>query len=182
MLKVVIDDRDMRRFVATMPKAGKRAQSRALNKAIRQARTVGAREISARRNVKVGRAKGEMRLQMARPGRPQAAVVASGSPIRAIEVKGRKTQTKLGVTAKIGQKGRHLFKGAFIAKMASGHVGIFRRKNKGRLPIIEMTLPSVAATMVNEGVDEIMRSKAAPSYEAELIRLLEWEMRKAGAR
>ena len=178
-----IDDRAMRKFVRTMPQAGKRSQARALNKAITQTRTKAAREVAEKRNILVGRAKREMRIQRATFTRPEAALIARGEPIPVIDVKGAKRQTKRGVTAKIDGKGKpHLFEGAFIAVMPSGHKGVFKRKRDSSLPILELKLPSIAATMVNEGVEAKLRAFAIPAYEAELIRLINFEMTKAGAK
>jgi len=182
-LSIHIDDKQMRRFVRQMPKAGKRSVARSLNKAITMTRTQAARKVSAKRNILVGRAKKDMRIQKASPARPVAAIHASGHPIRVIEVKGAKRQTKRGVTAKIEAKTKpHLFKGAFIATMASGHTGVFVRKGKERLGIVEKTLPSVSSTMVQDQIEKRLRTFAIPVYEKELIRLLNLEMKRAGAR
>ena len=196
VMKITIDDRRMRRFVREMPKASNRSVSRALNKAITGTRTHAARAISAKRNIKVGRARDEMRLYKASPAKPEAAIVARSNPIKLMEVKGAKTQTKRGVTVKIGPGPRHLYEGAFIAKTKSGHIGVFTKesklthKSKGdspgtkrfNLPIIEIALPSVAATLVQKDIDKLLRDFAVPVYEKELIRLLEFEMKKHGAR
>lgn len=37
--------------------------------------------------------------------------------------------------------GKHMFEGAFIATMKTGHRGIFRRKGRTALPIYEVTVP-----------------------------------------
>ena len=147
----MIDDREMRRFMRQMPTDSKRSISRSLNKAITRTRTLEAREISAKRNIKVGRARQDMKLKRASPGRPEAAILASGKPIPVIDVKGAKRQTRRGVTAKITAKEKpHLFKGAFIATTQSGHTGVFKRAGRSRLPIVELTLASVSATMVQD--------------------------------
>jgi hypothetical protein len=178
-----IDDRAMRKFIGAMPKAGARSQSRALNKAITQTRTRAAREVADKRNILIGRAKREMRIQRATFTRPEAAIIARGEPIPVIDVKGAKRQTKRGVTAKIEGKGKpHLFEGAFIAVMPSGHKGVFKRSGDKRLPIKEEKLPSIASTMVQDEVDIKLRAFAAPVYEAELVRLLNFEMTKSGAK
>lgn len=182
-LSIRIDDKQMRRFVRDMPKAGKRTVARSLNKAITMTRTRAAREVSTKRNILIGRAKKDMRIQKASPARPVAAIHASGQPIGVIEVKGAKRQTKRGVTAKIEAKAKpHLFKGAFIATTKSGHTGVFTRSSDKRLPIIEQKLPSVSSTMVQDEVEKRLRTFAVPVYEKELIRLLNLEMKRAGAR
>jgi hypothetical protein len=194
--RLEIDDRKMRRFIREMPKGARRAIVLAQNKTIRQARTLAAREVAHQRNLKIGDAKRDMRLDFASSSNLEAAIVAHGEPIPVMKVKGTKTQTKRGVTVKIGPGPRHLYEGAFIAKTKSGHVGVFKRAShltdvsKGaspgtkrfNLPIFEKTLPSVASTMVGEHVLPKLRRFSDAKYEAELVRLLNREMTKAGAK
>jgi hypothetical protein len=183
VLTVKYEDRKMRRFARNMPKMVDRSVARALNKAITRTRTLAARLVSDKRNIKVGRARADMRLVKASPAKPTAMIKASGSAIPVIEVKGVKRQTKKGVTAKVVAKAKpHLFAGAFIAEMPSGHVGVFKRKKGPRLPIVEQKLPSVPATMIQEAVEDKLSAFAWPVYEKELRRLLELEMAKAGGR
>lgn len=64
-------------------------------------------------------------------------------------------QTKKGVTAKAWGK-RKLYRHAFMAQMKSGHMGIYRREGRERLPIKEMYGPSVPREMAtNEIVNEM---------------------------
>jgi hypothetical protein len=90
-----------------------------------------------------------------------------------------------------------LYKGAFIATMDSGHTGVFMHgkgkpttvskkasagTNRKNLPIVEIRLPSVASTMVQKDIDKRLRDYAWPVYEKELIRQMNLEMKKAGAK
>lgn len=193
---IKFDDKAMRKFVRTMPKASKRSQMRSLNKAITQTRTQAARAVSVKRNIKVGVARNEMKLNKASSTRLEAAIFARGNPINLIDVKGAKTQTKRGVTAKIGPGKRHLFKGAFIATSPGGHTGVFERvsrlthvskkDSKGttrfNLPIREIRLPSVASTLIQDEVSDKLQRFGISAYEKELIRLIKVEMVKAGAK
>lgn len=183
MLKVEFHDKAMRQYSAKMPAGTKRSISRALNKALARTKTQAARVISDKRNIKVGRASKDMRPVRASPAKPVAMIIARGHPIPLYEVKGSKRQTKKGVVAKIDSKGGPvLFPGTFIATMKSGHVGVFERQTIKSLPINEKRLPSVPSTMVTEAVEQQLQAFAAPVYEAELIRLMELEMVKSGAR
>ncbi len=197
VMKIKIDDKKMRRFVRDMPRAGERSVARALNKAITRTRTMAAREVSAKRNLKVGRARKDMRIYKATYAKPVASIYVKDRPIGVVEVMGPKRQTKRGVTAKLEKGAKpHLFEHAFIAKMSSGHVGVFRKFGKlthksskdtpgterYNLPAFEVRLPSVAATLVQEDIDVKLRTFAVPVYEKELVRLLELEMKRAGAR
>jgi len=197
-----IDDRSMRRFIRQMPGAGKRSIARSLNKAITQSRTRAARVVSDKRNVNVGLARGEMSLKKASYSRLEAAVVATGKPIPLMKVKGVKRQTRKGVSAKVTGKGKtHLFAGAFIAKLDSGHVGVFRRADlvmsgklthvskkatpgtkRFNLPVIEVKLPSVSSTLAQGDTEKQLQAYARPVFQAELTRLLKVEMAKAGAK
>jgi hypothetical protein len=51
------------------------------------------------------------------------------------------SQTRKGVSVEVNRGKRTLVQGAFLAMMRSGHVGIFRRRGKARLPIEELLGP-----------------------------------------
>jgi hypothetical protein len=80
-------------------------------------------------------------------------------------------QTKKGVTFRAppgadwaldykgGRKGRFLVERAFIARMPRGHVGVFLRRGKKRLPIDELFGPSPMA--VFEGVTGMIQALMA---------------------
>lgn len=67
----------------------------------------------------------------------------TGQFARGRKVKGGRGGVYVAIT---GGK-RKLFRGAFVAKMKSGHVGIFRRKGRTRLPIRQMFTGTVADTV-----------------------------------
>jgi len=197
MFKLTIDDRAMRRFLRTMPKAAPQSISRSLNKAINQTKTRAARAVSDARNITVGMAKEAMRVQPATPSRQEAMVIAQGEAIPVIKCRGPKRQTQRGVMVKITAKGKpHLYKGGFIAQMDSGHIGVFTRAgestNKSKksspgtersnLPIVEARLPSVASTMARKDIDKALREYAVPVFQAELHRLMDREMKNAGGK
>ncbi|MFP3026036.1 phage tail protein [Wolbachia endosymbiont (group A) of Pogonocherus hispidulus] len=57
--------------------------------------------------------------------------------------------------AKGAKAGKHMFEGAFIAKMPTGHRGIFRRRGRTALPIHEVTVP------IGENVQKIVKEMAS---------------------
>jgi hypothetical protein len=76
-------------------------------------------------------------------------------------------------------KGRKvvLNKGAFVAKMKSGHVGVYERDTEKALPISQLPGPSVAGSFranedVNEQVQDIVFEKFEERVEKELNYLL----------
>jgi hypothetical protein len=77
-----------------------------------------------------------------------------------------------GVTAKTLQGESPLtLKHAFVAKMATGHVGVFSRRGKERLPIQEHYGPSVATVF-----------EKTPGLEAEILQLAAEKFAQEAAR
>lgn len=69
----------------------------------------------------------------------------------------RMKSSKLGEMkqmAKGAKAGKHMFEGGFIAKMPTGHRGIFRRKGRAALPIYEVTVP--VGENIKKIVEEMM--------------------------
>ncbi len=125
------------------PKAA-RAQMRALNRTIEQVRTAATREIAADVGLTQGVVRKSIELTRATPGQLRAALWFSGKRIPLVDFGARQTAT--GVTYRLG-RGSALH--AFLATMRSGHAGVFRRRNKARLPIAELRGPSLARVFGN---------------------------------
>lgn len=84
------------------------------------------------------------------------------------------TQTSSGVRV----RGRGSYRSAFIATMASGHAGVFKRSGKSRLPVRELFGPNPAHDITNnpdeflQVLAEIIQSHLMPRYLHEVERLL----------
>lgn len=118
------------------------AVNRALTRAATSARVVMVREVARDLGIKQGdvtSAIGSPRV-LASGDRMAATIVATGARIALYKFRARQTRT--GVTAKL-PTGAGTYPGAFIATMASGHVGVFKRKGSARKPIFELFGPSV---------------------------------------
>lgn len=78
--------------------------------------------------------------------------------------------------AVLAESGRTPFAHAFIAKMKSGHTGMFERDGTGRLPITEFMGPSAAQMAANSVVVEQVEEKAQEvinkRIEHEITRIL----------
>lgn len=99
--------------------------ARSLNKAVRSARTETRRELAQAKGIPQKTLRNRIKAYFASERRPKAALwVGTGRPIRAHELSGN-LRTGAGGTVKIG---RRVFRGAFRARMPSGHTGIFLRK------------------------------------------------------
>jgi len=85
------------------------------------------------------------RLPSRRQGnRPRGSVWAGTRPLAAgyLVTSAQRRNLLLGKRARGGARaGKHFFPGAFWAETATGHVGIFQRRGRARLPIDEQVVP-----------------------------------------
>ena len=120
------------------------AISRALNRANGSMRTIMTRNVASDTKLKVGTVRERVLITNATPNRLTVQMTVTGKRIPVIEFnakgpfpsrgKGR------GVTART-PAGR--YPRAFIARMPSGHMGVFERVNTARLPVRELFGPSL---------------------------------------
>ena len=67
-------------------------------------------------------------------------------------------------------KKQRLSNGAFVQKMPSGHIGVFRRLGEKRLPIKEFIGPSVAGLFrANENIHETVWDKIFETFEKRVL-------------
>ena len=72
-----------------------------------------------------------------------------------------------GISYKEGS-GRKTIKSAFIATMPTGHVGVFSRDSKKRLPIHEQYKPSLANIVSGDILNKVT-SRAAVMLESQIF-------------
>lgn len=94
--------------------------------------------------------------------RYQGSVWIGTKDIKAIYLKGNARQTKAGV-----RQGSKFYQGAFLATMKSGHLGIFERRGKSRLPIVEVGQP-IDATALFGDINPIVSAKLEQNLHHEL--------------
>jgi hypothetical protein len=156
---------------------------RALNKTVDQVKVAAAREVrKAGYGLKVGDVKKALRVIRATRGNLRASVVASGRPVPLMQYGARATSKGVSVNV---LNGRKLIAGAYIARMPSGHVGVFVREQTTRhkkvrkdgrsswhaLPIRELFGPSVPDGMANKVVEQALLRLIEEKYP----RILEHE-------
>lgn len=144
-------------MVARLRKKAPVAQVRALNRAIASANTAMLRVISTDMGVKIGDLRDKIKVQQATPERLRARLYASAKRIPLIDFGAKGPEPSRGrgngVTVKLG-RARTRIPNAFIAKMKSGHRGVYRRVDNGtgrrgplpyrsQLPIRELFGPSI---------------------------------------
>lgn len=144
-------------MVAKLRKKAPVAQVRALNRAIASANVAMVRVIAGDVGVKQGVVKDRIRIEQATPERLRARLYANAKRIPLIDFGAKGPNPSRGkgrgVTVKTGG-GRRTIPNAFIARMQSGHVGVFQRvagssgrrgpaPNRSQLPIRELFGPSI---------------------------------------
>ena len=117
-----------------------KAQVRGLNRVAKAAKTLAVREIAKNMGIKSKRINQDMKVLPALARKLEAKVRVKGIRIPLIEFKAR--ENARGVTAMSRGK-RKLFPDAFISRMKSGHIGVFKRFNQRRLPIAELRGASI---------------------------------------
>lgn len=164
------------------------AARQTLNRAVSSGKSIASKEIRKEYNLKAGDLTPRLKVTTAKISNLTATIEISGKPMslsyfgakqvtgsRIISRKGAdlvsaKNRTRnrgpmpIGVTEQV-KPGRTVFiKKAFLAKMKSGHIGVFYRKGKGR-GIVEknvVTIPSMAQNAnvmpkVLAGIEEVLR-------------------------
>jgi len=82
-------------------------------------------------------------------------------------------QTKAGVTYRL-PSGRGLIPSGFLATMKSGHRGVFARRGKPRLPIVEQFGPSLPHAMVAGGLLAKMQALGDATLEKNMLHEIDW--------
>lgn len=154
------------------------AAVRALNKTATTVRAEAARRIRSEYSIKTSAAKDQMAIRRATARDVRSAIVVSGRPIPLIEFSAN--QTKRGVSVKI-KGARKVITHAFIARMRSGHRGVFIReiingKRGARLPIRELFSLSLPTAFSQKQIIAALEQVAAARYTetlAQEVRYLE---------
>jgi hypothetical protein len=157
----------------------KRALRKAGATALRDMRSEASRRIRARKRIKskyITRA-----LTLGRPtGRDIADMSWSlnvrGEPVPLVAYPHR--QTKAGVSVEVNRGKRTLIAHAFVATMKSGHVGVFRRRGKARLPIDELRGSRPVDALLHKGEAQGVADRGGTSFAATFVRVLPMEISK----
>jgi hypothetical protein len=150
------------------------AAVRAINKTALWIKSQGARKISNEDKIKLKLIRQQLRVVKANREALKAFIIGNFRGITAIKL-GHPRRTASGITV-----GVHKFPGAFIARMpkrgattAAGHIGIFKRKTRRRLPIQELSVP------IGTHASDIIRHYVDDEAPAVFMRYFEHEVRYA---
>jgi len=191
---ITVDVRsNLRQVALSFPAAARRhirpAAARALNRVAVSTRAEASREIRQVYVLKARAIKAQIRLTRATAQSLEARLTASGKRIPLIEFQAR--QNRQGVSVRIKRAGgRKTVRHAFVARMRSGHVGVFLRLEPGSnkfaprsrrrrvrrsgpdLPIIELKSLSLPKAFTNREVVAAMTRIASARFNIEFQREL----------
>lgn len=164
-----------------MTRAIARALSKSGSTALRDMRSEASKRVRARKRIKAGVVHKALVLR-----RPRRATIDAQE--WAVDVRGKAVsltayphrQTKKGVSVEVNRGKRTLIKGAFLASMASGRQGVWRREGSSRLPIKELLGSRPVDALMHEGEAEGVSERGQRSFGATFARLLPLEIGKAG--
>lgn len=194
-IKCTIDAHQVRAGLEALGKESPRAQMRAINRTLTTVHARAIRDIAADLGVKqkdlrhAGRDRGVLTVYRASTQSLTGSIQGTGSRIPVYDFGAKDTADKLrrraakrGGSAKAGQGVTWKMQGqlrrdphAFIARMASGHVGVFKRKGRKAFPIRELFGPSVPHVFrkhIKSALKAVAESELAKNLRHEIGYLL----------
>ena len=173
---------DLKERLAFIKGGWERAVVRAMNTASSQARTRTAQRAKAVLTADPERIEQSLLAKKATYGARAATLRIFDQPISLFrfDVSFLFPTVEGGVTAKTIQGDSPLtLKHAFVARMSNGHVGVFSRRGKERLPIQEHYGPSVATVFEKTpGLEAEILQLAADKFAQEAARQAEYLIQK----
>lgn len=189
MIDIAINKNDIanaRQFLKGFGKTAERAVSRALNRAVAGVKTDAAKASRKAYNVKATRVKKGFKIKKAGNTVLEAVAVSSGPRIPLINFGARPSKPGVrkplaGASVQVKQ-GRKNVRHSFAAKMRTGHTGLFRRKDKERLPIQELYGPAVPQMIGNEKIQAEIKENAVIRFNKNLNHEVDYALQKMGAK
>jgi hypothetical protein len=158
-----------------------KALANTINRATEGARTDAVRQVREEYIITSGRVRETLSIRKANPSNLTASVTSRGRP-RALSYfklrpgKVTKTRPRVGMHAQVKRGGGEVIPETFIAKLASGHTGVFWREGKKRFPIEQLYGPSVAQMVgspnVSRYVEQNAQRRVNGRLDHEIYRLL----------
>lgn len=148
-----------------IPGALPKALISAINRAAEGARTDAVTKAREEYVITAGRVRETIQINKAGTANLSASVVSRGRP-RALSYykirpgKVTKRRPPEGVYAQVKRSGGGPIAKSFVAKMASGHVGVFHRAGAGRFPLVQRYGPSVAQMLEAKSISQYVEAGA----------------------
>jgi hypothetical protein len=163
-ISITADTSKARKYLQDAQQAADRAKVSALNKIAVTARAEASRLIAARRGLKVGTVKQQIRIIRASRDLARAEIVVSGRPIPLRDYAAR--QTKRGTTVVVTKGQRKLVRSGGNAGFQIVKIGnnVFVREGKRRLPIRKLYGPSLPSTFSQKAITEAVTKAAREAW------------------
>lgn len=159
-------------LLAGIPKGAERAFSAAINRGLNYTKTQAFKQVKKVYAVKQSALNEatKTKAQKASTGNLAGYIAFSGVkiPLYQFQATPKTPGTGKKVRAGVMKGGGAIFDRAFIAKMESGHIGIFERTNSKRLPIEEKMGLSAAQMIQNKVVIEQLEKEAQEKVDERL--------------
>lgn len=167
-------------FGRDVQRAVLRAVSKAGGDALRGMRAASSRSIRSKKRIRAGRVTRGLPLHFPRGARELDAlewrmdVLGTPAPVASYPFRA----TRRGVNVAINKGARALIPGAFVATMKSGHVGIFQRRGKARLPIDPLLTTRISDVFADSGMIPDVQARTQERFAASFARLFPLELAK----
>ena len=187
VFQVSISDKDSARaeiFLRAFGTQATGAVRKSLNRAITGVRMDAGREAAKAYRIKPSDVKKTFIKAKASGNRLKATATFSGkrTPLYrfgAQPARPTKRRPKAGVSVRV-KASRKVVRGAFVARMKSGHVSLFRRSGAHRLPLRELEGPAVPQMLNNLGVREKLQEAAENRFSKNLDHEMNYLLQKGG--
>lgn len=183
----IVDNLDQAsKFIKTFGAQGERGVSRALNRAIKGVSTDSVKLVREDYNVKARTIREGIKVRRATGKVLEGAAVVSGRRIPLLQFSarpakpgGRKPLKGVSVQVKHSRKTiRH----AFVARMKTGHTGVFQRETPSRLPIAEKFSYAVPEMLDQPETIKVLEENAINRFNKALDQEINYAFQKMGAR
>lgn len=152
--------------------AAPKAMANAVNRAVDTAKTEASRKTRETYTIKNKDVAATIRIRRASMANLTATVTSRGGVVALskFQVTPRQPQPKRKkpVIVRVKRGGGGPIPSVFVAKMQSGHIGVFSRAGKSRFPITQHYGPSVPQMIGNPSVKVWIEEKAAETLEKRL--------------
>ncbi|GEA17744.1 phage tail protein [Moorella sp. E306M] len=172
-------------LLKNVPNGVSKAVVSALNRAAESARADAVRKVRERYYIKAQDVRSEIKITKATLDNQAAIIHATGEPVplskfRVTPAKPPAKRRKNPIIVRVVRGGGGPVKGAFVAQMQSGHIGVFHRAGRARLPIIQRFGPSIPQMLGHESVVTYVEERAQELLESRLEHEIERLLRGVG--
>lgn len=156
----------------------KLAVMRSLNRTADGLKTDASREIRSQYQIKAKDLSPAFSIKRATTFDLKSEVGASGRPLPIYDFAARWTRRMAGASVAIKKGTRKTLKGSFIARMPSGHAGVFARDGRSRLPIAEKFTISVPGMFGAKAIFDALKVVVNDRFEKAMEQNTKFLLRK----